>query len=274
VIIGNSHVKAAKSAAAKQTFNARVADYNLGFALLKQRCPQIAATAEYLRDISPENLGCATSDIYRMLLKIPERISRADFASALTAEHQQLAEVNFATHAEPEYYQPRGVLLYGIAEIMRGKMCIDLIEDGLADTVGQLMKISHDGDRVSRAAANGQYEPYTPDCSDERLQILIGDLASEDPQRVLGAQLYMQPGCYACSTPEIDQMVDIASSVPGVVGAQIAGAGLGGCIMVLAREDAVDAVRKALVTRYYRPAGLKPDVLPCIAVEGAGLAEF
>jgi galactokinase len=44
--------------------------------------------------------------------------------------------------------------------------------------------------------------------------------------------------------------------------------------MVLAREDAVEAVRKALVNQYYRPAGLKPDVLPCIAVEGAGLAEF
>lgn len=35
-----------------------------------------------------------------------------------------------------------------------------------------------------------------------------------------------QPGDYACSTVEIDQMVDIASAVPGVRGARIAGAGL------------------------------------------------
>jgi galactokinase len=68
-------------------------------------------------------------------------------------------------------------------------------------------------------------------------------------------------------------MVDIASSVPGVAGAQIAGAALGGCIMVLARKEAVDPVRKALVKQYYRPAGLKPAILPCIAVEGAGLVE-
>jgi N-acetylgalactosamine kinase len=69
-------------------------------------------------------------------------------------------------------------------------------------------------------------------------------------------------------------MVDIASAVPGVVGAQIAGAGLGGCVMILARRDAVDAIRKALAAGYYRPAGLKPATLPCIATDGAGLAEF
>lgn len=111
-------------------------------------------------------------------------------------------------------------------------------------------------------------------CSDEYLNQLIADLHSESPEKVLKAQLYMQPGSYACSTPEIDQMVDITSAVPGVVGAQIAGAGLGGCIMILAKKDRVAAARQALIQHYYRPAGLKPAVIPCIAVEGAGLAEF
>ena len=69
-------------------------------------------------------------------------------------------------------------------------------------------------------------------------------------------------------------MVDIASSVPGVVGAQIAGAGLGGCIMILVREESVAAVRRALAMRYYRPRELEPAAIPCTAVEGAGLAEF
>jgi N-acetylgalactosamine kinase len=57
-------------------------------------------------------------------------------------------------------------------------------------------------------------------------------------------------------------MVDIACAVPGVAGAQIAGAGLGGCIMVLARKDAVEAVRKALAARYYRPRRLEPAAMP------------
>ena len=58
----------------------------------------------------------------------------------------------------------------------------------------------------------------------------------------------MQPGGYACSTPEIDEMVDMALPVPGVAGTQIAGAGLGGCIMVLARHESVAPLRKALAT--------------------------
>lgn len=84
----------------------------------------------------------------------------------------------------------------------------------------------------------------------------------------------MQSGGYACSTPQIDRMVDIASEVPGVAGAQIGGAGLGACIMVLARREAVERARKALIKHYYRPAQLQPAILACIAVEGAGLAEF
>ena len=84
----------------------------------------------------------------------------------------------------------------------------------------------------------------------------------------------MQPGGYACSTAEIDTMVDIACSVEGVAGAQLAGAGLGGCIMMLARKDALSSVHKALVEKYYEPNKLEPAILNCITVEGAGLAEF
>jgi len=274
VVLANSHVKAAQNSTAKHVVNARVADYSLGLALLKQRCPEIEQTVEYLRDVNPDKLGCRTSDIYRMLLKIPERMTRKEFRDILSREHRQMMEENFATHSEPEFYHPRRVLLYGIAEIIRSKMCVDLLEQDRVGKFGGMMSISHDGDRVSRPAADGDYEPIEVDCGDAYLHRLIVDLGSEDPDRVLEAQLYMQAGSYACSTPEIDQMVDIASSVPGVAGAQIAGAGLGGCIMVLAKKEAVRDVRKALVQQYYRPAGLKPAVLPCIAVEGAGLVAF
>jgi hypothetical protein len=44
--------------------------------------------------------------------------------------------------------------------------------------------------------------------------------------------------------------------------------------MVLAREESVPAVRKALARHYYRPRELEPAAMPCITVEGAGLAEF
>ena len=79
VVIANSHVKAAKSGAARDQFNSRVADYNLGLALLKQRCPEIAGTIMYLRDIDPAKLGYATSDVYRWLLRVPEVMTRKRF---------------------------------------------------------------------------------------------------------------------------------------------------------------------------------------------------
>ncbi|HUT11777.1 MAG TPA: hypothetical protein VMY42_14855 [Thermoguttaceae bacterium] len=96
VLIANSHIQAAKSSRAKDTFNARIADYNLGLALMKQRCPQIAKTVRYVRDINPTTLGCPTSDVYRWLLKVPRSMTRKDFAAALSAEHRELMEANFA----------------------------------------------------------------------------------------------------------------------------------------------------------------------------------
>jgi N-acetylgalactosamine kinase len=69
-------------------------------------------------------------------------------------------------------------------------------------------------------------------------------------------------------------MADVARSIPGVAGAQIAGAGLGGCLMVFAKKDAVSALERALIKTYYRPNKLKPATMPCIPVEGAGLADF
>ncbi len=274
VMIANSYIKAAKSGEAKDQFNSRVACYNLGLALLKQRCPEIAPVVEHLRDLDPEKLACSTSDIYRYLLRVPESMTRKDFRNALSTEYHNLMETNFASHKDIGHYPVRGVLLFGAAECMRSKLCMNHLANGDIDRFGALMRISHDGDRVSRPADNGEYESWVMNCSDERLNQLIADLAGEDPERVLNAQLYMQPGLYACSTEEIDRMVDIACAVPGVAGAQIAGAGLGGCIMILARKEATDAVRQALNKHYYKPRDLKPAAFKCTTVDGAGLAEF
>lgn len=274
VIIANSHIKAAKSSTAKDLFNARVAGYNLGFALLKQRCPELGQTAEYLRDINPQKLGCSVSDIYRMLMKLPQSMTRKDFEHILSKSHRELMELNFATHQDAGIYNVRGILLFGIAEIVRSRMCMDYLEAGRIEDFGKLMRISHNGDRVAEADVKGTYKAIKQDCSDDYFNRQVANLGTEDPNKVLNAQLYMQPGSYACSTERIDRMVDICCSVAGVGGAQIAGAGLGGCIMIMAKKERVDAVCKALTKHYYKPNKLKPAVFPCITVEGAGLAEF
>ena len=274
IIIANSHIKAPTNKSAIQTFNTKIASYNLSFALLKQCHREIANIAEYIRDISPTKLSCTTSDIYRMLLKVPQFATRKKLKSMLSTEHKGLMESCFATHTEPEQYHLRAVLLFGIAEIARSKICIDYLQQHKMTEFGNLMKASHDGDRLYHFGQDGRYNSIHDSCTDEYLNKLIWDLASEDPQKVLNAQLYMQPGRYGCSTKEIDQMVDIACSVDGVAGAQMAGPGLGGCIMILAKKDSVEQVRKAMNKNYYKPNKLPSAVIDCITAEGAGLVEF
>lgn len=274
VVIANSHVKAAKSSAARHIFNSKICSYNLGLELLKLRCPEIGNRIECLRDVNTERLACSVSDIYRILLKVPQYMKADDFKELLPNKYSEVIESNFATHDEQEYYNVRGVLLFGIAEIIRSKICVPWLEEGHVKEFGQLMKISHDGDRVSRQGIDKSYHSAKDPYDDIYLDKLVADLASEDPERVLNAQLYMQPGFYGCSTEDIDRMVDIACNVPGVAGAQIAGAGLGGCIMILCRKDSVGILRKALAAQYYKVKKLKPAVIGCTTVEGAGLAEF
>jgi N-acetylgalactosamine kinase len=100
---------------------------------------------------------------------------------------------------------------------------------------------------------------------------LIEDLESGDPKRIDRAQLARQPGRYACSLPVIDRMVDIASATPGVAGAQLAGAGLGGCLMVLVRRETVPVLRANLDRFAKEDPGAEPAVLVCLPIAGAGL---
>ena len=78
-------------------------------------------------------------------------------------------------------------------------------------------------------------------------------------------------GAYRCSTERIDRMVDIARGVGGVYGAQLAGAGLGGCVMILADSSAVSRVRTALARSYFSPLGMSPAVWQVRPVNGGGI---
>ncbi len=137
--------------------------------------------------------------------------------------------------------------------------------------LGDLMKISHDGERCYHVDDSLRAEPFQANISDDRLHALIDDLISWDRQRVASAQLHRQPGAYRCSIREIDAIVDIACRTPGVLGAQIAGAGLGGCAMVLAKVDAVDPLTERLERFFYRPSNLPSGATVCTPSAGSSL---
>jgi mevalonate kinase len=116
-----------------------------------------------------------------------------------------------------------------------------------------------------------QAEPFEADISDDRLHALMDDAISWELSRRERAELHRQPGAYRCSIREIDALVDIACRTPGVQGAQIAGAGLGGCAMVLVAASEVASLTRRLEQLFYKPLGLEPGVNVCTPSAGSSL---
>jgi len=270
MVVGDSGIRAQKSTKARDEFNHRVACYRLGLKLVRAFYPQHAPLLEHLRDINVRNLRVPLSWIYRILLHLPERATREELRAMLPGEE---TDTLFMTHKPPAdgFYPIRGVVLYGLAECERARLYSEFLRSGRMKDIGRMMQVSHDGDRVAVTDSGGETRPFQAPTSNGYLLGLMEDLESQDTERVERAQLIWQPGCYACSLPAIDRMVDIALGTEGVLGAQLAGAGLGGCMMVLARRDAVPALREALTSRYYEPEGTFPSIFVCRPIAGSGL---
>lgn len=262
LVICDSRIQARKAQGARDTFNERIASYALATELVKKRFPNYAPLIEHLRDISPEHLGIRMADVYRILLDVPLVCSPAQLRKELGAA---IFDRIVSSVQAKGPCRARDRLLFGIAECARSKRFFELLKKGDLEQAGWLMNVSHDGDRVIDA----QGAPFDASLGDAELRARIDDLRSEDPERVLAAQLYAQPGGYACSIPEIDQMIGIALATPGVLGAQLAGAGLGGCMMVLARKNAAEAVVGRMNELYYAPRGLEPGAAAFVPIAGS-----
>jgi N-acetylgalactosamine kinase len=270
MVVCDSGVVAQKTANARDQFNHRVSCYRIGLQLIVALYPQYAPLLSHLRDVNVRTLGIPLSWIYKILLRLPERATREELRAMLPGVD---LEPHFATHALPDdgLYPIRGVVLYGLAECERSRRYADALKSRRIDEIGRLMNVSHDGDRVSYLAADGTRQPYWAPTSNGSLLDLIEDLESEDPARVVRAQLERQPGSYHCSVPEIDHMVDLARETEGVVGAQLAGAGLGGCMMVLVRSSALPRLEQRLAEAYYAPRGKQPAILVCTPIAGSSV---
>ena len=75
---------------------------------------------------------------------------------------------------------------------------------------------------------------------------------------------------YEVSSVELDTLVEIAATVPGVVGARMTGAGFGGCTVNLVRPSAVEPLREAVLRDYRARTGRSATFIPVEAAEGAG----
>lgn len=265
VLICNSFMKASKTAGARSIFNERVSTYEIGMMILLNKHPELRDRVKLLRDINTENLSLER--IYSLLKELPERVRREELFKMLPPRlHKRLRQM-FLEHEEPEEgYMVRNVVLFGIAECERSRLIPEIFAKGGVEEFGRLMNLSHDGDRVVKWVDSKPMK-WKYDVTDQLLSELI-EKARKGEAR---ASLHLQPGAYRCSIPEIDLIVDTLQKVKGVLGAQLAGAGLGGCAIALVEEDAVEKALKALKQRYYfTPEKLKKGVIVAMPIEGAG----
>ena len=75
---------------------------------------------------------------------------------------------------------------------------------------------------------------------------------------------------FEVSSKELDVMVEIAGTVPGVVASRMTGAGFGGCTVSLVLRGSEDELRNAVMRDYPARTGLTPAVHMVDAVDGAG----
>jgi len=272
IVLANSLVEAKKQEGARDAFNERVACYVFGFAMLRRNFPRYASMMEHLRDVNPRTLGVSEAAIYRMLRSLPERCTRTEILDCLP-DDRALVERTFRTHAEPgDGYRIRQVCAYGITECIRSEMAGEMLRIGDIRGFGELIDISHEGDRVTRLL-DGKRVPNDNALPDEELRDLIADAESGQPERVERSRLWRQPGGYDVSTEEQDTLVDIARSMPGVAGAGLVGAGLGGAIIAVVERGQAQAVIDAFAEHYYEPRGLPVAAEVVRPTEGSGILD-
>ncbi len=267
-VLCNSHEKARKTVGAKDVFNHRVACYNIGREMFKLIFPKHASSIEHLRDINARHLGVSNIELLEMLKALPSEMSRNQVLETISRDK---AERYLMSHSDTyQSYPIRSVVIYGLAEAQRSSGCAELLRTGRVEEFGRWMNISHDGDRVVRWDSKGNSWPCVTDYSDSAMGKLISDAQAGDPC----AELANQPGAYGCSIPQIDRIVDISLGVKNVLGAQILGAGLGGCALVLVHKDSYDDLEKAVIKEYYDKRGLEPDIFACRPVAGSCIVRF
>jgi len=239
----NSGIYAGKSSQARNTFNAKVTAYHIGRIWFKMLRPDLAPRIQHLRDIDPKLLGLSRTAFGELLCQLPARITRtkvqAAFGQMPGADRDRLERLFLSHEAPAEGYAVRAVVLFGLSEMARARRCLALLKANDAPGLGRLMNISHDGDRVSRQTSRNTWRRVSRDSADRPLTTWASKKGRE-------ADIAELSGDYGCSLPELDRIADIARQHPGVEGAQLAGAGLGGCIMVLVQKPRTAELLKTL----------------------------
>ena len=78
---------------------------------------------------------------------------------------------------------------------------------------------------------------------------------------------------YEVSCAEVDKLVDISWSIPGVIGSRITGGGFGGCTVSIVKNDAVENFKKEVLTKYKAATEIDAEIYEAEIGNGAGRVE-
>jgi galactokinase len=78
---------------------------------------------------------------------------------------------------------------------------------------------------------------------------------------------------FEVSSPELDALVDVATSTPGVIGARMTGAGFGGSIVAITERDSIGTLREAIENANATGTGLRATVHVVEPAHGAGMID-
>jgi N-acetylgalactosamine kinase len=263
LVVINSMKKATKSKEELKRYNEKVLAYEIGLDILHVKYPHLVAKMQYLRDINEETLQIATSEIVKMFLAIPLQIKMGDLKFYLPEKRITYLKQRFTLFVEEDIIPIRPIVIFGVCECYRSRQYLDFFRKGELEQLGQLMYTSHDGDRVVQYHEFSMVDksnPFEFDCSDEH----INEYLKETPNFLEIA------GAYQCSVPLIDFIVDYLKSVPKVFGAQISGAGLGGCVMALIEKTATHKILDELLNQFQKTWGYRLEVFITTPMQGAG----
>ena len=260
VIIAYSGTAAKKVGSKKDIFNQRVACYKLAMMILRQQWGA-AKNVHHLRDLIPQRLNVPVKNIFKAVSSLPVYPTREKITHILGDEQKELLTDIFMTHEDPGTYDLIGITLFGLSECARSEFFHKSLLKGDLNEIKNIIDTSHNGDRLFSFNNRGDFFDFDHSAT-------MGHLAEMEENET---SLTSIPGNYGCSTKEIDQMVDIANRVTGTVGAQLAGAGMGGNMTILAKDNCAEYVLHELRDQYYQPQNIPFDVHICYPISGASV---
>jgi N-acetylgalactosamine kinase len=246
LVIAFSGSSSKKGEGAQSTYNQRVASYAIGLKML-QHGWKLTKSVSHIRDLTPERLHVSSAELLTVISNLPIGPTRKELMDYLNEFDDGFLKKLFLTHDDPGQYDLIGTLLFGISECSRSEFFNEILESYDLEKIGKCIAVSHNGDRLNKSKIN-----------------LTNFIEYNVPMVDI-------PGNYDCSTENIDQMVDIANAIPGVIGAQLAGAGMGGNIVVLVKENSAEDVLTELNQKYYTRNNIPFDAHICVPISGASI---